>query len=219
MSKTLIHLLATVLLSGVIFNGCKNGSFISETEYPHLLQLDTIMDQYNSKREQPDRTSLTEGKVNIVIKEDMVMIDHMPEEGAELITYFLQGATKNYDLKTDSLGKCEVLFLGRNLIVHPFKEKKPLLFTVRDMTIPAYLKNFTDAKQYIGFGLGARKFERNGLHDNVPFCLCEKLGTPSDDCRIGNDGGAHGCATGTPDGSCVVSCSESAFACCDKKIK
>ena len=95
MSKTLILLIATVLHSGIIFNSCKNGSFLSETEYPHLLKLDTILAQYNSKREKPDWTSLTVGKVNLVIKEDIVMIDHMPEEGAELITYFLQGTTKN----------------------------------------------------------------------------------------------------------------------------
>ncbi len=211
------HFVVAFLLHCIIFTACKGGTFTSHTEYPHLLKLDTILTQYNSKREQQDWAVMTQGKVNITIKEDIVTIEHLPEQGPELITYFLQGATKNYDLKTDSLGRCEVLFLGRNLIVHPFREKKPLLFTVRDLTVPAYLKNFTEVNQYVGFGLGARKFERGGLHDNVPFCLCEKLGTPSYDCGIGDDGTAHGCANGTPDGSCEVSCSESAFACCDKK--
>ncbi|HZV70217.1 MAG TPA: hypothetical protein VFG10_11765 [Saprospiraceae bacterium] len=207
-----------VFLLCLFFSRCKNDSG-SESSSPHLLQLDTIRDKYNVPREQKDWTMITQGNVNITVQEDRITIDHLPEAGFELVTYFLQGATKNYDLKTDSLGRCEVLFLGRNLIVHSFKEKKPLLFTVRDLSVPSYLKNFTDAKQYIGYGLGARKFERNGLHDNVPFCLCEKLGTPSDNCRIGNDGGAHGCASGTPDGSCEVSCSESAYACCDKKME
>lgn len=211
------HFIAGLILHCIMFMSCKGGVFTSHAEYPHLLKLDTILTQYNGKREQQDWAVITHGKVNITIKEDIVIIDHLPEQGPELITYFLQGATTNYDLKTDSLGRCEVLFLGRNLIVHPFKEKGALLFTVRDVTVPAYLKNFAVVKQYIGYGLGARKFERGSLRDNVPFCLCEKLGTPSYDCGIGDDGTAHGCANGTPDGSCEVSCSESAFACCDKK--
>ncbi|MFZ1675876.1 MAG: hypothetical protein WAT91_01305 [Saprospiraceae bacterium] len=217
MNKTHTHFITGLFLLSINFISCKGGTFTSDTEYPHLLKLDTILTQYNGKREQQDWAIITQGSVNMTIKEDMVTIDLTPEQGPELITYFLQGATKNYDLKTDSLGRCEVLFLGRNLIVHPFREKKPLLFTVRDLTVPAYLKNFIDVKQCIGYGLGARKFEKGGLHDNVPFCLCEKLGTPSYDCGIGDDGTAHGCANGTPDGSCEVSCSESAFACCDKK--
>jgi hypothetical protein len=217
MNLTHNHFIAVFFLHFIIFISCKGGVFTSGTEYPHLLKMDTILTQYNSKREQQDWAIMTQGKVKITVKEDMVTVDHLPEQGPELITYFLQGATVNYDLKTDTLGRCEVLFLGRNLIIHPFREKKPLLFTVRDLKVPAYLKNFTEVKQYIGYGLGARKFERGGLHDNVPFCLCEKLGTPSYDCGIGDDGTAHGCANGTPDGSCEVSCSESAFACCDKK--
>ncbi len=217
MHKSLLFIIPVFFLVGIFFIRCKNFSFAKQAEYPHLLKMDTILMQYNAKREQQDWAMITQGKVNITVKEEIVTLDHMPTQGPEAVTYFLQGATKNYDLKTDSLGRCEVLFLGRNLIIHPFKEKLPLLFTVRDLTVPAYLKNFTDVKQYIGFGLGARKFERGGLHDNVPFCLCEKLGTPSYDCGIGDDGTAHGCANGTPDGSCEVSCSQSAFACCDKK--
>jgi len=217
----IIHniLLVGILISGLSLFSCKDGNSSSETIGGHLLKLDTIRNHYNAKLEQRDWSTITEGKVNIVVKDDRIIIDHFPVEGPELITYFLQTATKDYDIKTDSLGRAEVLYLGRNLIVHAFKENKSLVFTVGGDKYPAYLSDFTDIKHYIGFGLGVRKFERGGLHDNVPYCLCKPMGSPSSDCTMGGDGGAHGCGTGTPDGSCEVYCSTNAFACCDTSIR
>lgn len=203
-----------VMVLVILVFSCKNSTFMSGEEYPHLVKLDSIRDQYNGKREQKDWTTILEGNVTMTVSAERVSINLIPKQGnEELITYFLQGVTTNYNLKSDSLGRSEVLFLGRNLVVHPFSQSTAMLLTVRDVK-PGYLNGFTDMKQYTGYGLGARKFIRNGLHDNVPSCLCEKLGSARFSCSIGGDD-AHGCANGTPDGSCEVSCSDSAYACCD----
>ncbi len=206
----------------VLFMSCKNGNFMSEREDTHLVQLDAIMEKYNAKREENDKSVITQGKTDMIVKDSIVIINHYPEQGPELITYFLQGSTADYQLKSDSLGKAEVLFIGRNLYVHSFKKRKTMLFAVRDdadLTVPQEIEG---VKQYTGFGLGARKFEKNSLHDNVPFCLCKPNGTPSSDCNYGGNNGeqiAHGCASGNPDGSCEVSCSLVYFACCDTSTR
>lgn len=211
------------LISGVIFIGlvlfsCRNGSVISQTNEQHLAKLDTIRDLFNAKREPHDWTAITKGRINIIVDAKLISIHHTPDTGNVSMIYFLQTGNQNHDLRSDSFAMAELLFLGRNLIIHIPDKRKTLLFSVIDETVPAYLHGFTDAKKYVGYGLGVRKFVKGGLIDNVPFCQCEPLGTPDSDCNRGGDG-AHGCGTGTPDGSCEVSCSMAAFACCDKKIE
>ncbi|MEP6647330.1 MAG: hypothetical protein ABJC12_09570 [Saprospiraceae bacterium] len=203
----------TVLV--MLLMSCKNSTFMNGGEYPHLIKLDSIRDVYNSKRPKEEWTSVLKGRAKLTKTTDRISIEFVPDAGPEeMIIYFLQGATKDFELKSDSIQKGEFLFLGRNLFVHSFKQRQAMLFSVRDDNVPNYVSGYKDVKQYTGFGLGARKFSKNSFHDNVPACLCEKLGSVQYSCSIGGDD-AHGCANGTPDGSCEVSCSLSAYACCD----
>jgi hypothetical protein len=218
MNKIYTLIVIGSLIAGLFLFSCRNESSTSETNEQHLAKLDTIRDLYNSKREPHDWTAITNGKIKIIVDAKMISIHHTPDTGNVSIIYFLQTGNQNHDLRTDSFGMSEVLFLGRNLIIHLPDKRKTFLFSVIDETVPIYLHGFTDVKKYVGYGLGVRKFIKGGLAENVPFCQCEPLGTPDSDCnRGGNE--AHGCGTGTPDGSCEVSCSMAAFACCDKKIE
>ena len=217
MKRLLLTVVTGIFLAVFILGGCKADTSKAVIQDYHLVQLDSIRSQFNSKREQKDWAALTRGRAKLLVTDELVSILYTPASKEENVVYFLQGATKDYGLKTDSLGLIEELFLERNLIINCLEENKTLLFSVRDERIPTYLQGFAPTKQYTGYGLGARKINKDGASGNVPWCKCEALGSPDSNCTLGGDG-THACGSGTPDGSCEISCSQSTFACCDEHL-
>jgi len=208
--------LGILLLVSFLLN-CKKESGTGEIKDFHLAMADTILSQYNAERPNWDWSFRTEGKVNIRVKDSMISIEHNPDNGEELATYFLQTGKKDHHFKTGLFGLAEVIFLDRNLIVNSLETKKTLLFSIKVDPDPYYLKYLNNVKQYKGFGLGVRKTNRGGAWEKAPYCSCEPAGSLEDLCISGGPD-ALSCSTANLEGSCRVSCSGQTFACCDKKM-
>ena len=195
---------------------CKETGKVEVTDL-HLMNGDSILSQFNSKREPKDWIVKTEGNVNIKVEDKIIYLEHEPDNGEESMTYFFQTFNESHDLKTGSFGRAEIIFLKRNLIVNSLDTKKTFLFSLMEDPLPVYLTDFKSTKKYIGFGLGVRKIKKGSTSDYVPTCGCEPNGSPDTHCgRGGNE--ALSCGTGTLDGSCEVSCAGENFACCDKQM-
>ena len=216
--KNHFHLLFSMWLFISFFQGSCKDSGKEEVSDFHLTNADSILSQFNSKREPKDWIVKTEGKVNIKVEDKIVYLEHSPENGEVFMTYFFQSFNEAHDLKSDSFGRAEILFLKRNLIINSLERNQTLLFSLMEDAPPVYLADLQTTKKYIGFGLGLRKINKGSTSEYVPLCGCEPNGSPYDHCVSGGDG-ALSCGTGNLDGSCEVSCAGENFACCNKKME
>jgi hypothetical protein len=183
----------------------------------HLAVMDSISAQYNSQREEWDRSEITMGPVNIIVMDSMVYIEHNPEKGEQQITYFLPTEKREGHIKPGLFGKAEVLFLDRNLIVNSLEKEKTLLFSIKVDPDPEYVKKLMDVKQYKGIGLGVRKVFKRSPTKNAPYCSCEVAGSQKINCNTGGTESLN-CSSTNDDGSCRISCSGQRYACCGIKL-
>ena len=217
MCKSKIPSALLLFMLGSFLFSCQRGSGKGETKDYHLTVMDSILEQYNSQREEWDRSVLTKGSVSITVMDSMIAIEHDPENEGQLITYFLQTEKREGHIHTGIFGKAEVLFLERNVIVNSLEKDMTYLFSFNVDQDPYYLKSLKDVKQYKGIGLGVRKVNKDSPTKNAPYCSCVKAGSREDVCETGGNS-ALNCSSTNFDGSCRIICSGQRFACCGKKM-
>lgn len=217
MEKNRILSCVVCLLLGSLLFSCKSGTGKGESKDYHLAIMDTISTQYNAQKEEWDRSVITVGKVNIIVMDSMVYIEHDPENGDQEVTYFIQTEKREGHIKPGLFGKAEVLFLDRNLIVNSLEKEKTYLFSIKVDTDPYYVKSLMNVKQYKGIGLGVRKVFKHSKSKNAPSCSCEIVGSQRSNCDTGGYESLS-CSSTNEDGSCRISCSGQRYACCGIKL-
>jgi hypothetical protein len=203
-----------ILCSASVTISCNSESGGSNKDL-HLAARDTIVRQYNADRPDWDQADWSEGKANMIVKEGRIVIEYEADNSTELAYYFFQTDDNDQGLKSDSLGRAEVIFMERNMVINSLQRKKTFLFTIDKGHEPAYLKELDGAKVYYGYGLGARKVIKGSPLENVPYCACDLASTPPGNCKAGGVLNLN-CATANENGSCRVACSGQTYACCDR---
>jgi hypothetical protein len=195
--------------------GCKSEPGAEGPKDFHLVMADSIISQYNADRAEWDRTEMTIGDVEILVKENRIELRHLPESGNEFMAFFLQTENNKHGLEAGKLGRCEVIYMERNLLVNSLSSKRTLHFYLDKDPKPAFLKEIKGVKSYTGFGLGVRKIVHGSQPYQATYCACDQAATPPGNCKAGGVLDLK-CATSNEFGSCRVTCTGQTYACCDR---
>ena len=211
-----VAVISLILTQGFI--GCKpEPGKVTETETPkdlHFPLTDTIVNAFNAGRPSYDLAQKTVGNVEIVIKDDRIVLEHVADAANELYAYYLQVDKRESKLDPGKIGRCEVISTERQLIVNSLTSPRTMLFYVASDGLPWYAKEIKDLTSYGGYGLGLRKITLGSPADKAPYCKCVYPDTYAFHCNAGGSENIN-CATSNLDGSCRVSCNNKTYACCD----
>ena len=207
-------LVTVIALCLPAFYGCKTEPKENTNEL-YLAHPDSIINMHNKSLPEWEWTTRTEGWVNIITKHKRIEIQHVPEKGTEIISYFLQNEEEND--KTDSLTikRAEVIFLKRGLLVNSLMKKETLYFYLETDEIPSQIEDIGKVKSFKGFGLGERKIILGSQANLPPYCACDHASTPPGNCKAGQTMELS-CASTNEYGSCKVTCTGQTYACCDR---
>jgi len=196
------------------FYGCKPEPTHNANDL-YLAHADSIINSYNAPLAQWEWTAKTDGWVNIITKNKRIEIQHVPEMGNEIISYFLQNEEENDKIDSVTFKKAEVIFLKRGLLVNSLMKKETMYFYLETDEIPSLIKDIGKVKYFKGFGLGERKITLGSQANQPPYCACDHASTPPGNCKAGQNMEMN-CASANEYGSCKVICTGQTYACCDR---
>lgn len=180
----------------------------------HFPFADSLLNVFNADRPAYNLGEKTEGTVEIKIEDDRIVLEHVADGANELYAYFLQTDKKEKNLKPGKLGRCEVVYMERQLIINSLESFNTILLYVDSDGQPAYAANSKRIKSYAGYGLGLRKITIGSPADKAPYCKCLVPDTYPFHCNGGGTEQIH-CASSNVDGACRVSCNNKTYPCCD----
>jgi hypothetical protein len=194
---------------------CKPEKPKDNTNELYLAYPDSILNWHNASRPEWEWTAKTEGWVNIITRDKRIEIRHIPEQGSEIISYFLQHEGEKQNKDSVIIKRAEVIFLGRGLLVNSLMMKETIYFYLETDEIPSLIKDIGKVKSYKGFGLGERKITLGSQANMPPYCACDHSYTPPGNCKAGQNMELK-CASANEFGSCRVTCTGQTYACCDR---
>ena len=95
------------------FFSCKQEPTHNANEL-YLALADSIIKTHNASLQEWEWAIKTYGRVLIITKNNRIEIQHIPEQGTEIISYFLQNEVKSEKIDSVSINRAEVIFLGRS---------------------------------------------------------------------------------------------------------
>ncbi|HEY3386208.1 MAG TPA: hypothetical protein VGK46_06850 [Saprospiraceae bacterium] len=196
------------------FFSCKQEPTHNANEL-YLALADSIIKTHNASLQEWEWAIKTYGRVQIITKNNRIEIQHIPEQGTEIISYFLQNEVKSEKIDSVSINRAEVIFLGRGLLVNSLMKKETMYYHLETDEIPSLIKEIGKVKYVKGFGLGERKINLGSRADQPPYCACDHASTPPGNCKAGQKMELN-CASANDFGSCKVTCIGQTYACCDR---
>lgn len=179
------------------------------------MMADTIISQYNADRPEWDRGMKLEGNIKIEASEFMITVTLNPLNSNEIFSFFLQTESNKANLLSAPPGIAQVIYLDRHLIINYLDAKRIYYFKMKADKKPRYLEAIGDMTEYTGYGLGMRKATGNIL-EGAPFCSCVLVGQKGN-CPTGGVDELN-CGVTNNAGSCKITCSGQAYACCDPRM-
>jgi len=194
---------------------CKPEKPKDNTNELYLAHADSIIKMHNASLPEWEWATKTDGWVRIITKNNRIEIQHIPEQGTEIISYFLQHEEAKQKADTMIIHRVEVIFLGRGLLVNSLMKKETMYYYLESDKIPSLIKDIGNVKFFKGFGLGERKIIQGSQADQPPYCACDHSYTPPGNCKAGQNMELN-CASANEYGSCRVICTGQTYACCDR---
>jgi hypothetical protein len=186
-----------------------------KTEDLYIKNPDSILSRHNEGRPEWDQATLTQGRVQLTVKEDRITISYVGVNATETVNYFLQTEKTAHKLKSDYMARAEVLYLGRSLVVNSLVKKQTLYFHLDGEKIPEDIEDIGDVQSFSGYGLGIRSITHGMQPETVPYCACDHASTPPGNCKAGMNMDMS-CAFANDNGGCKVICTGQYYACCDR---
>ncbi len=202
------------ILTIQLLSGCKQEVQQEIPKDLHFTLGDSLLSVFNADRPAYNLGEKTEGTVNIKIEDNRIVVEHLATGANELYTYFLQTDKREKKLKPGELGRCEVFFMERQLIINSLEHLNTILFYVDSDGQPSYVAANKRIQAFSGYGLGLRKITIGSPEDKAPYCKCVYPGTYAFHCNAGGTEQIN-CATSNVDGACRVSCNNKTYPCCD----
>ena len=207
---------AILFVCGFMMTRCKpDPTKPVKTEDLYIKNADSLLSRHNADMPQWDQASLTQGRLQLIVKEDRITISYVGFTATETVNYFLQTEKKKHKLEDEYVDRAEVLYLGRSLLVNSLVKKQTLYFHLDGEEMPDDIKAIGDVQSFSGYGLGVRKITQGIQPETVPYCACDNVATPPGNCKAGMNMDMT-CAFANENGGCKVVCTGQYYACCDR---
>ena len=201
----------TITILIVFFISCDKET-LKKQEF-HLQNVDKMISEFNVGRNIENWALLSEGDLEIIIANDMILMKFDIPGNEEIKTYFLQIDKKDFSLKSQHFGLAEVIYLQQQIVVNSLERQQTLLFSLTKDSTPNYAKDIIFTNQFYGYGIGLNSAIRGAVTLRTPTCYCYLTSEPLQGCDSGGIGSTSCSILGT--GGCSVSCGLHYYSCCN----